>query len=203
VLTDNLQRTVRRCWHDPSTSQWGEVGNIAVRYRTIIMAAAAAAIAMPAAASVGTQVVAPAKNANGKALVLIPLTLTKIDDLDFGTIIPSATSGFVTINATSGARTFGGGVSGAASAVGHRAYFGGAGTPNQTVIITIDPPTDLTSLAGDTIPVLALTLDGSAIKTINPTTRAYFFGVGGVLSIGADQPEGLYSATFTVNANYL
>ncbi len=167
------------------------------------MAAAAAASAMPAEATTGPQTVSPDRNAAGKALVLVPLTLTKIDDLDFGTIIPSATSGFVTINATSGARSFGGGVSGAASAAGHRAYFGGAGTPSQQVIITIDAPTELTSAAGDTISVLALTLDGSARKTIDPTTRAYFFGVGGVLSIEANQPEGVYSATFTVNANYL
>ena len=66
------------------------------------------------------------------------------------------------------------------------------------MIITIDAPTELTSAAGDTISVLALTLDGSARKTIDPTTRAYFFGVGGVLSIEANQPEGVYSATFTV-----
>ena len=63
------------------------------------MAAAAAASAMPAGATTGPQTVSPDRNAAGKALVLVPLTLTKIDDLDFGTIIPSATSGFVTINA--------------------------------------------------------------------------------------------------------
>lgn len=173
-----------------------------MRYRTIIIAAAAAACAMPANAAVGTQIASPIKNANGKALVLVPLTLTKIDDLDFGTIIPSATSGFVSINATSGARTFGGGVTGVSSAAGHRAYFAGAGTPSQQVIITITPPTELTSLAGDTISVLALTLDGAPKKTID-ATRAYFFGVGGVLQINADQPEGVYTATFDVDANYL
>jgi len=112
------------------------------------MAAAAAASAMPAGATTGPQTVSPDRNAAGKALVLVPLTLTKIDDLDFGTIIPSATSGFVTINATSGARSFGGGVSGAASAAGHRAYFGGAGTPSQQVIITIDAPTEISLAVG-------------------------------------------------------
>lgn len=177
------------------------VGQTTVRITTIIFAAAAVGLAVPAAAAPSAQA-SPDKEATGKALILVPLTLTKIDDLDFGTIIPSALSGFVSINATTGARTFGGGVTGVTSAAGHRAYFGGAGTPSQQVIVTIDPPTELTSSAGDTITVLALTLDGPARKTIDPTTRAFFFGVGGILQIGADQPEGVYSATFDVSANY-
>jgi hypothetical protein len=167
----------------------------------MIIATAAVAFATPAAAA--TAKVSPDKNATGKALVLVPLTLTKIDDLDFGTIIPSSVSGFVSINATSGARTFGGGVTGVASAAGHRATFAGAGTPNEQVIVTVDSPTELTDAAGDSITVLSLTLDGSARKTIDPTTRAFYFGVGGILEIAADQPEGVYTATFDVSANYL
>lgn len=174
-----------------------------MRYASIIMAAAGMAFAVPAnATSAGAQPVSPNKNATGKALVLVPLTLTKIADLDFGTMIPSPVSGFVSINATTGARTFGGGVTGVASAAGHRAYFAGAGTPNEQVIVTIDPPTELTDTVGDSITVLALTLDGPAKKTIDPTTRAFYFGVGGILQIAADQPEGLYTATFDVSANY-
>jgi hypothetical protein len=167
------------------------------------MAAAGLAFAGPAdATSASPQRVSPNKNATGKALVLVPLSLTKLADLDFGTIIPSPVSGFVSISATTGARTFGGGVTGVASDDGHRAYFGGAGTPNEHVIVTIDAPTELTDPSGDSITVLALTLDGPARKIIDPTTRAFFFGVGGVLQIAADQPEGVYSATFDVTANY-
>lgn len=176
-----------------------------MRTVTIILAAAAAAsaFAAPAAAqSVPPPLVHPDKDANGKALILVPLTLTKIDDLDFGTLIPSPVSGFVSVDATSGNRTTGGGVTGVASAAGHRAYFGGAGTPNQQVIITYTQPAQLTNPAGDTIDVLALTLQGSAIKQVDPTTRAFFFGMGGILQIAADQPEGVYTATFTVSANY-
>ena len=171
---------------------------MAVRYGTIIIAAAALGSAMPATAAS----VAPNKNANGKALVLVPLALTKIDDLDFGTLVPSGLSGFVSINATTGARTVGGGVSGVPSATGHRAVFAGAGTPNQLVIVTMTQPTELTAPTGDTITVLALTLEGSPLKRVDPTTRAFSFGVGGILQIGADQPEGVYTATFDVSANY-
>ena len=51
-------------------------------------------------------------DSDGRALILRPLELTKIDDLDFGTVIPSAVSGVVIINATTGNRTFAGGVTG-------------------------------------------------------------------------------------------
>lgn len=172
-----------------------------MRIPSIIIGLLAAASALPAEAQ--SVPVRPNKDANGKALVLVPLTLTKIDDLDFGTMVPSAVSGFVSIDSSTGARTFGGGVTGVASDAGHRAYFGGAGSPNQLVIISVVPPTELTSVAGDKISVLALTLQGSAIKTVDPTTRAFFFGIGGVLQIAADQPEGVYKATFDVTANYL
>lgn len=160
--------------------------------------AAGAALAMT-----GTAHAVPAiDNQDGRALILIPLQLTKIDDLDFGTIVPSSISGVVTINATTGARTFAGGVTGVSSDVGNRARFGGAGSPNQQVIVTVDPPTELTSALGDTIPVLGMTLDGPATRTIDPVARTFFVGVGGSLQIGADQAEGEYTADFVVTANY-
>lgn len=170
---------------------------------TIAAVAAATAFAAPATAqSVTPPLVHPDKDATGKALILVPLSLTKIDDLDFGTLVPSSLSGFVAIDATSGNRTLGGGVTGPTSAAGHRATFAGAGTPNQQVIITYTTPTQLSDSTGDTIDVLALTLQGSAIKQVDPTSHAFTFGMGGILQIAADQPEGIYSASFTVSANY-
>ena len=92
----------------------------------------------------------------GKALLLIPLTLTKVQDLSFGTIVPSTTTaGFVTINAVTGARTGSAGLTLMPTDVGQRGRFAGAGTPNQQVIMALTPPTDLVNPAGDTIPVLA------------------------------------------------
>lgn len=171
-------------------------------YRNFLIAAGLVAAA--AATPVQASPVAATKDATGKALILVPLTLTKIDDLDFGTMIASNTSGTVALNATTSARVFAGGVVGVASAPGHRAYFGGAGTPNQQVIVTLVPPTQLTSSAGDTIDVLALTLDngGNPIRTIDPVTRTFFVGVGGILMLNANQADGDYSALFQVTANY-
>jgi hypothetical protein len=169
-----------------------------VKLPSLILASALAAAAVPAAAA---PVSAPTP-ARGKALLLTPLTLTKIDDLDFGTVVTSPVSGIVTINPATGARSFAGGVSGVASDAGHRARFAGAGTPGQQVIIVIIPPADLANGGGDLIPVLALTLDnsGNPIRTID-ATRAFFVGVGGILQINADQAEGVYQGNFTVTAN--
>ena len=171
-----------------------------MEYRNLLIAAAlAAAVATPAAA-------APvAANSSGKALILRPLKITKIDDLDFGTMIAPPTAGTVALDAASSARSYTGGVVGIASDPGHRAYFGGAGTGSQQVIVTLVPPAQLTDTNGDTIGVLALTLDnsGNPVRTIDPTTRTFFVGVGGILNIAANQPDGDYSATFQLLANYL
>lgn len=169
-------------------------------YRKFLIAAAMAVTAVPVQAAP----VSAAQDAGGRALILAPLTLTKIDDLSFGAVVPSAISGVVVINAATGARTIAGGVTGVPSDVGQRAYFGGAGSANQLVFVSVVPPVQLTSTTNpaDSVMVLALPLEGSPLKTINPVTRSFFFGVGGIILIGANQPEGIYEATFDVTASY-
>ena len=163
---------------------------------------ALAAIAL-GATSVAAAPVASPTPPPGRALLLIPLTLTKIDDLSFGSVIPSAVSGTVVINSVTGARSVAGGVTAVPSDVGQRAYFGGAGSPNQLVIVTVTAPAVLTNVAGDTLDVLALTLDGPPLRSIHPVDRTFFFGVGGIIQVAADQPEGVYTSDYDVTANYL
>ena len=166
----------------------------------IMLALAAAALGTTGAAAAP---VASPTPPTGRALLLIPLTLTKIDDLSFGSVVPSPVSGTVIINATTGARSVAGGITAMPSDIGQRAYFGGAGSPNQLVIVTVTAPAVLTSAASDTLTVLALTLDGPPLRTIDPVARTFFFGVGGIILIGADQPEGVYTSNYDVTANYL
>jgi hypothetical protein len=170
-----------------------------MRHCRLLLAAALAAMGTPCLAAP----VAPPQPATGRALLLVPLKLTKIDDLSFGTIVTSPLSGAVSISSTTGSRTTIGGVTGVASDPGGRGYFATAGSPAQQVIVTVSQPLALTSIAGDSVPVLALTLDGSNVRTIDPTTRNFFFGIGGIIFVGADQPEGTYQATFDVTATYL
>jgi hypothetical protein len=171
---------------------------VGYRKQFIAAAIAAAAAASPSAA-------APTATADARALLLLPLQLTKIDDLDFGTVIKSNTSGTVALNANTGARSFAGGVTGVTTSGGHRALFGGAGTGGQQVVVIVIPPAQLKNSNNDTIDVLALTIDnnGNPLRVIDPVTHTFFVNVGGILSIGANQPDGVYSAQFQVTANYL
>ena len=165
----------------------------------------AAALAATFAVSSPVQAATPAQQATNRALILVPLTLVKVDDLSFGSVSPSTTSlGVVSINATTGARTVFGGVTAIPSDVGHRAQFAGAGTPGQQVVISHTTPLELVSTTNnaDRIAVLGLTLDGLPLRTID-STRAFFFNMGGTIMLNPNQPEGLYEATFDVTANYL
>ena len=159
----------------------------------------AGAVAAAAAAPVGAAPVPATNDATGKALILIPLTLTKVADLDFGTVIPSGTSGTVTIAADGSGQSVTGGVTPVASVSGARAVFAGAGSPNQQVSIFLAPPASLSDGAGHSMPI-SLGLETSSV-TID-STRAFFVGVGGTVNVGANQFDGLYSGTFMVLAQY-
>jgi len=139
-----------------------------------------------------------------KALLLKPLTLTKLDDLDFGTIIPSGSGDLVTVNADTGART-----SPTAGLVttdpGNRARFASSGLNNTFVVLQISPPTDLDDGAGNKLSVTRLDLDqgGNPLRTLTPASQVFFLGIGGQVYVRSNQPEGNYSGTFTLTANYL
>jgi hypothetical protein len=162
---------------------------------------AAPAALMLAAPAVAAPVPATPTN-EAHALILIPLELSKLDDLHFGTIVPSSVSGTVTVPANGNPPTTAGGVTLVTSDPTMRARFAGAGSPNQFVFINVTNPGTLSNLAGDTVTVLALTMDTPALIQID-ATRAFVFHVGGILQVGADQPEGWYEAEFDVTAQYL
>ena len=139
-----------------------------------------------------------------RGLVLQPLTLTKDEDLDFGTILASTVLGDVTINPNDGDRTVTGGVTEVTANPGGRAVFVGAGTVNQQVTLTLTPPADnfLLSAANDKILVSDLRFDtGGATRTIG-TSGVFTVGVGGTFEIAAGQPNGEYEADFSVTAEY-
>ena len=166
--------------------------------KLLTCAALASMFAAPAVAAPTSATLAPP----AKALLLIPLTLTKIQDLKFGSIVPSSLPGTVTIDAATGNRTGSPEVSLLPSDVGQRGYFGGAGSSNQQVVMALTPATILTDGFGNNITVVSMSLDGSNVRTIDPVAHTFFVGVGGVLQIDADQPEGLYSATYNLTADY-
>lgn len=163
-----------------------------------------AALAATAAFAAPAQAQTVSETAEARGLVLQPLTLSRVDDLDFGTVISSAVAGDVTINEDSGFRTITGGVA-AGPAAGNRGLFAGAGTAGQQVDLDLAYPAVLTSGA-NTVTITSLTFDGaggvSTTRTIGGS-GTFQIGVGGTFAIGANQPAGLYTGTFQVTAEYL
>jgi hypothetical protein len=166
-----------------------------VTRKILVAAAMAAAIPLPAQAAP----IAAATDASGKALILIPLTLTKVDNLDFGTVVSSSANGTVTIPPDGGVRTTSGGVTPGASDAGARAMFAGAGSFGEQVGIFLSPPATITDGFGHSLPI-SLNLEASTV-TID-STRAFFVGVGGTVNVAANQADGVYSGTFLILAQY-
>ena len=138
------------------------------------------------------------------ALLLKPLTLTKLADLDFGTIVPSGAGDLVTINADTGART-----SPTAGLVtfdpGHQARFASSGVNNTFVYLQLSPGADLVDGAGNKLTLTNLTLDqnGLGLRLLTPASQVFFVGVGGTVVVGPTQASGSYSGTFSLTAVYL
>ncbi len=163
--------------------------------------AATTAFASPALAQTATA----SATAEAHGLVLQPLTLTKVDDLDFGTVIASTVAGSVSIDADTGGRSVSGGVTPVPTNVGNRALFAGAGSVGQDVLLSLAPPTVLVSTtnAADTIAVSSMLLDNGNLTTRTiDSTSTFQVGVGGTFAIAANQPNGYYKADFVLTADY-
>ena len=164
--------------------------------RKFIVAASIAAIAATASPAAA----ANSDAADSKVLLLLPLTLTKGQDLEFGTVVSSPVAGTVTINAKTGARTHAGGVTEVASDVGQRGLFAWAATPGSPVDFDITYPATLDDGAGNSVQVAVLFLQSmSAIADVNGIVQV---GVGGSILVSANQADGTYTNTFDVTANY-
>ena len=136
--------------------------------------------------------------------------ITKLDDLDFGSIIPGDTGGTVTI-ANDGNRT----VTGSVIALGGNPQ---AAAFNITRRFLLDYPSYQGPQGSDTIELANLADPTETMTLRNFTTdfnRTGFFGlpayfftnsydfrVAGTLDVGADQAAGVYRGSFTVTIDY-
>ena len=133
----------------------------------------------------------------GRADLVRPLVVTKIQDLSFGTIIPRSDHlAVVVIDPRTGARS--GNATLVASDAGQRGYFEITGTPGHRVGVDLVWPPELISENGDRIDLIALDLDGPIFRNLHAVTGIRNFGVGGRIEMAPDQPEGLYTATYDV-----
>lgn len=137
------------------------------------------------------------------ATIVAAITLTEVDPLDFGINSVGAAGGTVLVNAD-----------GTFSRTGDVADQGR--DPDNalvTVAGTMGVPIDLTIPAGpavitsgaNTMNVDSFNIDvnaGGESETITLTGASRNVPIGGTLTVGAAQASGIYSGTFTFNANY-
>lgn len=139
--------------------------------------------------------------AQGHAVILHPMTLVKLSDLDFGSVTVT-TAGTATVDAGSGALSVTGGVQPFAGPT-TPAHLQIAATGLALVIIHIPTAaTTVTRVGGtETMTVSNWALDGFAIRLI-PANGILDVNIGGQLNVGANQVSGTYVGSFAVTADY-
>lgn len=171
-------------------------------------AGVALACAMPASAQ-QTQGPTRTRQAEAKSIVLRQLSFFRVQDLDFGDIVPGATAGVIRI-LPDGTRTVTGGVQ-ALGSTHQPARFAGMGSFNQQVLISVSAnsiqltgpgaPMTLSQFEIGSSPTVILTTTPLRFR-INSTNGQFNFPIGARLAVGANQAPGTYSGTFSITLNY-
>ncbi len=160
--------------------------------------AATVAIATPAVAAPGSATA----TAEARGVVLQSLTLSNIDDLDFGVVAGSAlAAGTVAVDADTNVRSVSGGVVALPGAFS-RARFDGYGEADQLVQLTLSQPASGVLVSGTNTLGATLSLDSGGVLRAIGSTGAFTAYVGGDFAIAQNQPNGLYTAQFDLTADY-
>lgn len=155
-----------------------------------------AAAFVPAAASAQTGA------GQGEAVVVRPLSVVKVDDLRFGTLVAGSAAGQAMISQTSGARAVTGGVTGVGGDFGP-ASFRAAGLANILAIISVNTGTTITRVGGGASMTVSDLATNRAALTVLPASGVLDINVGGRLSVAANQLPGDYAGSFTLTVIYL
>jgi hypothetical protein len=146
--------------------------------------------------------VTPLTEATSNASIILPLTVTKLQDMDFG-FLAMTTAGTAVLDPDSDMLS----VTGGATPVGgapHCAQFVGAAQSNSVVNIKVPKqPVTLTRVGGtETMTASNFTLQGGLSKRDLAKADSFTFRVGATLNIAAGQVEGTYAGTFDVTVQY-
>ncbi|HZU50775.1 MAG TPA: DUF4402 domain-containing protein [Sphingomicrobium sp.] len=144
---------------------------------------------------------APLAQPTAHVVVLLPLTVTKLQDMDFG-ILSTTGAGTAVLDPNTDALTTTGPVSSLGGSP-HCAQF--AGSAGSASVVNIKAPTGsitLTRVGGtETMTVSNFTIQGQSKRAL-AKAASFTFRVGGTLSVAAGQVEGLYVGTFSVTVQY-
>jgi hypothetical protein len=160
-------------------------------------------VALTATVLTGTSAVAaPTSVSNGPvqahATIVKPLTLKKVSDMDFGSIVvqDNGTASLSNAGALTCPATL------TCASTGTPAEYTVTGTNNQVVFIT-KPNVTLNNLTDTTAPSLTLVLTGPTQVTLpNSGVTGMNFKLGGDLAILATTKEGVYQGDLAVTVNY-
>ena len=170
-----------------------------MRLNVCLAALAATLVAATPALAQAVQRTAPAE---ARGTVLSPISLQNTAPLDFGTVAATNAAGTVSVDADTGVRSKTLGVVLVPSAFS-RAKFDGIGQANQSITLTLAQPVGNVLNSGGNSVGATLSLDQGGL-TSRPlgTSGAFTVYVGGTFDIAANQPNGLYTAPFTLTADY-
>jgi hypothetical protein len=159
-------------------------------------------LALPCALAMPAQLLAASQVAQVQASVVKPLTLTKVQDLDLGTVaLGGGTWGSASV-AISRAGLFScTSANVTCSGPTQVAKYNVSGTNNQTVRISAPNVTLINQ--SDSTQSLTLVVDspGSVLLT-NSGPPGLNFSLGGSISVSSSTASGVYSGTFNVTVDY-
>jgi hypothetical protein len=160
--------------------------------------AATLALCVPAAMA---GAVTPATQTAADAVIIYPVTVTKLKDMDFG-YLAVTTAGTAVLEPNADRYSTSGGVTPIGGAP-QCAEFVGASKDSAVVNIKVpNKPSTLTRVGGtETMTVANFTLQGQNKRAL-ARADSFTFRVGGTLNVPAGQVDGTYVGTFDVTVQY-
>lgn len=143
----------------------------------------------------------PTQQATATAVVLLPLTMVKLEDMDFGDLSTTG-AGTAVLDPNAATLTTTGPVSSLGGSPHCAEFTGAAGSASVVNIKVPNSPITLTRVGGtETMKVSNFTVQGQSKRAL-AKAASFTFRVGGTLAVAAGQTEGLYVGTFNVTVQY-
>lgn len=130
------------------------------------------------------------------------LNITKTQDLNFGSVIPSAGIAGTMIVSPSGAPSTTGGVIYRLNSGYAQAFYAVSGVPSASFSVAIAPTTVTLSGPRGTLTVNDFALNQATPIVIDSSTGVAIFSLGATLHVNAGQLPGYYTGTFDVTVAY-
>ena len=142
-----------------------------------------------------------AQKAQGQAIILRPITLVSLADMDFAEL-GVTTGGTATIDPVSGNMSVSGGLVRLGGTPSPARYAGAASRQTVVNIRVPKQPVLIRRVGGtETLSVSNFTLDGQDKKTL-AQQQSFHFAVGATIAVPANTAEGLYEGEIDVTVHY-